>query len=131
MMRLGRQRGGMTLIEVLLAIALLGAGLTALLVASSRCVLALKVARNHQTAHWTLSMGELEYPLVTSNEVEELEVSATTYDNGYTFERSVEEADEEDEEDGLYIIRTRITWAERGGESFEEVVQYVYQPEEE
>jgi len=118
----------MTLIEVLLAVAILGASLVGLLAAASRCLAVLKVAREYETAQWTLGLGEADYPLVTTGRLEELEVPGETYPNGYTFVREIEE---DTDEDGLHVVRTRVVWGIREAQRVEEVVGYLLHPEEE
>ncbi len=123
---------GLTLVEVILAAAILGIGLTVLLTAASRCLAVMKQAKRYQTALWTLNMGEVEYPVVATNELEDLNVDGHEFDNGFTFYREVEEDDGDEEDDGLHIVRTRVTWKGRGTEMAEEVVHYVYrEPEDE
>jgi prepilin-type N-terminal cleavage/methylation domain-containing protein len=126
---LHKRREGFTLVEVLLAIVILGAGLAIMLTGAARCVAVTKISKNYQTARWTLQRGELEFPLSITNEVEDMKVAPQTYDNGYTFERVVDE-EESGEEDGLHIVRSRVTWAGKGREMSEEVVRYVYHPVE-
>ncbi len=118
----------MTLIEVVLAAAILSVGLGGLLLAASRSVAVLRAARMFEEARWTLSLGELEYPpiITEDTDIRDLEAGPVSYDNGYTFVREVEEGGGED---GLHIMRTRVSWGDRDRERFEEVVQYVFIPE--
>lgn len=118
---------GITLIEVLFAATILGAGLMVLLTGASRCLTVVHKARNYQIAQWTLNMGELDYPVIDTNDVLGLAVFPIEYDNGYTFERIVED---DDDDDGLYVIRTIVSWPERGRVAKEEVVRYVLQVED-
>lgn len=123
-------RSGLTLVEVILATAILGIGLTVLLTAASRCLAVMKQAKDYQTALWTLNMGEVEYPVLATNDLEDLIVDAHEFDNGFTFSREVDEEDED--EDGLHEVRTKVMWKGRGREMVEEVVQLVYRdPEDE
>jgi prepilin-type N-terminal cleavage/methylation domain-containing protein len=122
------RRNGMTIIEVVLASAILSVALVVLLTGAARCLGVMKLARNYQTARWTMDLGNQEHPMLSTNDVNDLEVAAITYPNGYKYSRTVE--DDEDE-DGLYIIRTRVSWSDRGREPYEEVVEYVWQKEEE
>jgi len=124
-----RTRAGLTLIEVLIATAILAAGLTVLLTGASRCLAVMKRSKQYQKAQWTLNLGELENPLILTNDVENMEVSAVDYPGGYTYSRTVDEKDPEDK-DGLYVVRSRVTWSSRSRESSEEIVRYVYVPEE-
>lgn len=119
------RRAGMTLIEVLLAAALLGVGMTAMLTAASRCLAVYRVAKRYQEVQWTLHMGELEHPLLLTVEPEEWAVPEETYDNGMTFSREVEEP-AEDKKDGLYTVRTRVAWSEQSAAGSEEFVQLVF-----
>jgi Tfp pilus assembly protein PilV len=120
---------GLTLVEVLLAVAILGAGLTIMLTGAARCVSVMKVSKKYQEARWTLQRGELEYPVSVTNEIEDIKVSPQTYPNGLTFERDVDdEPTAEEEQDGLYVVRSKVTWTEKGRELSEELVRYVYHP---
>jgi prepilin-type N-terminal cleavage/methylation domain-containing protein len=123
-----RHASGLTLIEVMLAVTILSVGLTVLLTGASRGLAVMKTARNYQTALWTLGLGEVDPPPTVNKDVEELEVEPESYPNGFTFSRTVEKDEEtkKDEETGLYIVRTRVAWPGHGGESYEEVVRYVF-----
>jgi prepilin-type N-terminal cleavage/methylation domain-containing protein len=119
---------GLTLIEVLLAVAILGFGFVVLLTAATRCLAVFKAARNYQEAQWTLGIGEAEHPLQIKDDIEDLKVDPETYGNGFTFSREVEEEDESEvESDNLHVVRTRVTWGGSGESAHvEEVVRYVY-----
>lgn len=120
------QRTGMTLIEVLLAVAIAGTALVILTTGAARCVAVFHRARDYQEAQWYLGLGEWEHPLFMTNNLKGLEVSETEYGEGYYFSREVE--DDEDEDD-LFLIKTIVRW-ERGPREFrEEVARYVLQAE--
>jgi len=122
-------RSGFSLIEVVIAAGILGVSLAVLLTAASRCLLVLSIATHYQEAQLVRSLAEVEYPLNVTNELEDLEVPLMTLDNGMTFERVVEMEDED--EDDLYLVTTRVGWSARGAERVDEVVQYVYHEDEE
>jgi prepilin-type N-terminal cleavage/methylation domain-containing protein len=115
---------GFTLVEVLLATAILCASLVALLAGASRCLAVMKAAKNYQSAQWTLSMGEVDYPLMATNDVKRLAVDEVTYPNGFTYTRTVE--DDEDK-DNLYLVRITVAWPGHREGPHEEVVRYVLQ----
>lgn len=126
--RLGKARcegsSGMTLIEVLLAVAIAGAALVILVTGSARCISVFKRSRDYQEAQWYLCLGELEHPLFMTNDVKGLEVSGVEYGDGYVFSRIIEDDENEDE---LFVVRTSVTW-DRGSKKFtEEVARYVLQ----
>ena len=127
-----RCRRGMTLIEVLLATALMGVGLSVLLTGAARCLGVVKRSREYQMAQWALGMGMLEHPIEFLSEdddlidIEDLEVDPVDYD-GFVFSREV--MDDEDE-DGLYAVHTHVSWESGGKQKTEVRVQYVFWPEE-
>ena len=117
-----RLSAGMTLIEVFIAVVILSTGLVVLLTAASRCLAVMKSAKNYQTAQWTLNKGDLDYPVVPTNDVKQLEVSPVEYPGGFTYSRVVEE---DDDKDLLYVMRTKVSWSDHSREMSEEVVRYV------
>jgi len=121
-------RHGMTLIEVMLAVAILGAGFAVLLTGASRCLAVVRRAHVYQEVQWTLSAGEADHPMFETNAIEDLVVAPYRYDNGLTYSREV---GEDLDEDGLYVVTARIAWNARGRELSEDVVSLVYHPGEE
>ncbi len=125
-MRRGRAssaRVGMTLIEVLLAAAILGLGLSALMAQMSGGFRLLAASRDFEDAQWVLSIGELKYPLRPQDDIEEdlavapdtldTELSDALRDRGFTYERMVDEREEPPlnvADDGLYVVRTQVSW---------------------
>ena len=121
-----RNSPGMTLIEVLLAVAIAGSALVVLSTGAARCVAVFHRSRDYQEAQWYLGFGELEHPLFMTNDVMTLAVDEVEYGDGFFFSREVE--DDEDE-DGLYVVKSKVHW-ERGTRNFsEEVARYVLQAE--
>jgi prepilin-type N-terminal cleavage/methylation domain-containing protein len=113
---------GFTLVEVLLAVVILSLGLTVILTGTGRCLAVMKKARTYQDAIFALQKGEAEHPLTTvTNDVKNLDVQDERYGE-FTYSRTV---DNDTDEDGLYVVHSRVAWTERGKESFEEVVCYV------
>ncbi len=120
-------QNGFTLIEAVMSLAILGLTIAVMVEATSRCLAVIRISRNYHAARTVLEQGELEHPLAESNSVPDNIVMPVDYGNGFTYSRDLEQsADEED----LYVVRSRVTWAEKGRHSFEEVVSYCYCPEE-
>jgi len=123
------RRSGMTLIEVLLAAALLGLGLVALLSGLSSCLAVMRASREYQSAQWAMSLAELAHPMTEIKEIEDLVVEDdSSLVENFTFSRLVDEKVVVDElkDDGLYVVRTRISWGSGGDGQAEELVSYVW-----
>ena len=113
---------GFTLIEVMLAVIILSVGLTVMLTAASRCLAIMRSAKNYQTAQWTLNKGDLDYPIVTTNDVKSLVVSPVEYPGGFSFSREI---DDDDDKDHLYVMHTKVSWSDHSHQMSEEVIRYV------
>ena len=103
-------------------------GIFVIIEATARCLAVIRVSRNFQTARAVLDQGESEFPLQPTNTVSANVVQGTELAPGYTFARELEEVDGEKK---LYEVTTRVTWSESGQASAEEVVSYLYFPNEE
>lgn len=126
-----RGRRGLTLIEVLLALTIVAVGLTAIIAAISRCLSVIAQSRAYETSRHLLARVEVEEPLMLKEKIEPSSESGTFTGDyyGYRWTRDIETVGRK--EDGLYLVRTRVYWSERGREAFDEVQTYVYAPEEE
>lgn len=118
---------GFTLIETVLALAILGMSVFALMQATAQCLAVIRVARNYNTARAVLEQGALDHPMVWTNSPSDNEVASAEYPNGYYFSRTVSQSDLERE---LYVVATRVTWTDRGETGFEEVLTFGYFPEQ-
>ena len=124
------RRAGLSLVEVLMAILILGIGISSLVMATSRCLAVVRKARNFEIARRLLGEVELTDPLIPG-EIEAGEESGNCESpyRDWRWTRTVEE-DENDEESGLFKITMRIYWSEKGRETYEEVITYLYSPED-
>ena len=114
---------GMTLIEVLIALVILTVGVSSMMVAMSRCLSVVRTARNREVARSLLRRVDIENP-IERNTIEETDESGDFEDReGYTWSRVILMVDEE-ERPGLFLVTTRIQWAERGSDAFEEITTY-------
>ena len=134
-----RARRGFTLLEVMCATIILSLGLVALLTAFMQCQRIMRTTQGFETAQYVLMLGETLYPLPSpdlvtddplDNELlnidetpamklaEDLEIDRDLSRERreeleyYTFERTVDEVDDEElERSGyLYTVRTVIRW---------------------
>jgi prepilin-type N-terminal cleavage/methylation domain-containing protein len=121
-------RSGFTLIEILIATLILAIGLISLMGALGTCANMMTLSKEYQDAQYVFSLGELKYPIVESTDVEkDLPVDPDSdLVEGYVFERTVDEKELETNEvdDGLFVVRTRVSWG-TGPDQFEELVRYV------
>ena len=136
----GGNRGGFTLIEVMVATIILSLGLAVLLTSFANCQRVMKASQDYETAQYVLTLGETVYPipspdLVTGDPIDDelLNIQETTAEelldtldlpsselpkdrrdelSTYTFERTVDDVDDEEIKRAgfIYTIRTRIRW---------------------
>lgn len=124
--RAGRQ--GFTLIEMILAVMILATGLTVIYRAIIVNMTMITVSSQRQEVAYVFSLGDLRYPLRDIEDIEKdvpVEGDASLLD-GFVFSRTVDEkADPEEgvEDDGLYVVRTAVTWAD--GREREEIIRYL------
>lgn len=127
------KRSGLTLIETLLAVAILGIALSVLVAAAGQALGVVRRARNYTTARHLFEIIELENPIIDLAEAAGL-IESGGFDPpfaAYTWERIVEPmVDLRGEETEYYLIRTRVRWSDRGQPSYEEIVTGAYSPTE-
>ena len=125
-----RSRLGLTLIEVLLAVAILGVGAGVLMLATARCLAVISQSRHYSAAQRLILQVGAENPLTRAAIEAKSESGKFSDDPDYTWDREIIEPENENQK-GLYTVRTRVSWSDRGRESFEQVVTWHYiQPEE-
>ena len=122
------RKAGLSLIEVMLSIVILGIGAGTLLVATARCMSVVVKAQRYSTAHRLILRVDAENPLNRSEISDGTE--SGSFDDGYQWEREIMETNNEDRE-GLFTVRTRVSWSTRGKNAFEEITTYLYVPPEE
>lgn len=142
-----KKRAGFTLLEVMIATIILSAGLVVLLTSFMQCQRVMNGAQDFENAQYVLALGETAYPIPAPDQVQDtgdaifdnellvikpIDVAGILEDLGmpnlprdrmmqlesYTFERSIDEIDDEElERSGyLYTLRTVVSWgSERHG----------------
>lgn len=122
-----KKRAGLTLVEVILALMIIGTGLVALVAAVSRCLAVPRLAQNFDTARELLGQLEAEEPLQAEKDIEDA-AGRGTFDSphaNFSWERTVEQ-EGEDEDDGLWRVTTTISWTENNRTRNEQVVTFFY-----
>ena len=118
-------RSGMTLVEVLLATVILGICVFGLMQGISASLEVFNAsAYIHQAAN-VLNRGDAEHPMIIeSDPLVDLVVDADgSLVEGWTYERTV---DEDEDEDGLYVVRTKVVKGQGGPGMEEEYVRLIH-----
>ena len=121
-------RSGMTLVEVILAVFILGVCLLGIMQGMTACMETFRASSFVQQAANVLALGDEAHPAVVENDpVSDLEVAPdSSLLDGWTWERSCEE---DEDEDGLWLVRVKVSKG-RGGPGNElEVVSLRYLPD--
>ena len=117
-------RSGMTLVEVILATVILGVCILGLMTGLSACLEVFRASSYIHEAENVFNMGESLHPsIVETDPVSDLEVSPDEVIKGWTYERTVEE---DEEEDGLYIVRTIVKKGRGGSGMQQEYTRLIY-----
>ncbi len=124
-------RRGVTLLEMIFAVIILATGLTVIFRAIMVNMAMIDASTQRQNVAYVFALGELKYPLRDINDIEEdVPVDEdSSLKEGFVYTRTVDEREdppEDVEDDGLYVVRTVVTWA--GGKEREEIVSYVRDP---
>lgn len=119
-----RGKKGLTLIEVMLAIAILGMGITGLVACTSRCLAVVRKARDYETSRRLFGVLEIEKPL-KMEDLKEQEDDGTFSEpyGSFRWRRVIEIVGKE--ADGLYKMTMTISWADNGKQAEESVVTYL------
>jgi prepilin-type N-terminal cleavage/methylation domain-containing protein len=121
---------GLTLVEVLLAMAVLSIAGISLISAMGQAVAVVRSARLYNHSHTLINRVQLENPLF-DEDIDVGRESGVYQDvrlGAFNWTREISLVGEE--EDRLFEVRIRISWAVRGQSSYEEVVFYRHVPEE-
>jgi len=110
-------KNGFTLVEAVVAVAIIVIAGFSILAAASRCAAVAANVRNHHDAVAVLDLGELDHPYVATNDMDDIEVDPAPYGK-FTFSRIVQQMPDEDD---FYVVKTRVSWNSKGKQVYEEV----------
>ena len=118
----------MTLVEVLMAVFILGIVVTGLLQAMANCASSFAIARRTQELQSVMDLAEIVHPVLFKDDPEnDLAVSDdSSVADGYTFSR---ECEEDEDEDGLYLVTSTVRKDGGGWGSTLVVHRYIYYAE--
>lgn len=119
-----RVTAGFVLLEVLLAAAILGVALFALVEALGRCVAAARSVRNYTVSETLLLNKSFQFRVERPTDYLEQNGEFPDYP-GFTWARSLEAVDDK----GLWKQTIRVAWRERGQVVTDSLVEYRYLPE--
>ncbi|MGI6087311.1 MAG: hypothetical protein ACOYCD_05080 [Kiritimatiellia bacterium] len=119
-------RDGFTLLEAVLALAILSVSVFVLAETTARCLAVIRVSRNYQIARTVFEQGEAMYPITETNRPEDVAAGPKEIIAGFVYQRFEGEAINEDEQ--LFSVLTRVSWSESGKDSAEEVLRLLYFP---
>lgn len=122
-----RGREGLSLIEVLVALVIMGVGISSMVVATSRSLAVARKAKQYETARRLVGQVDLEIPL-NLEEIEEGTESGrfTGEFRDYSWTRETTKIEPEELE--MYYIRTSVSWTEKGKRASEDVETYLFGP---
>ena len=121
----------MTLIEVLLAVVILGVSLGALVEAASRALAVVRQARNYEQARHMLGRVDVESPLWLLDEIQAGQESGGFQGGpgGWSWTRIfVDFGTDDEQKEGLFQLTTRVFWSQGERRGMEETVQMLYVP---
>jgi len=130
-------RRGFTLLEVLIASIILGAGLAGILVSMSQAQRMMLSQTDYETAQEVLDLGEMAYPIEDVTDIDDLDVRETRVTElwdeiseermtseqqdkfeGFTWKRENLDKNISDDDlkrmNNLYRVLVTVTWGERG-----------------
>ncbi len=125
-----KKSSGLSLVEVLLSIIILSVGISALMIATNKCLVVLKRAQNRDIAYNLIRQIDTDYPIQKNELDEKIERGSFKNYDDFTWEREILFEDFE-KTPGLFLINLTVIWSEKGNVSNEKISYYIYAPEAE
>jgi hypothetical protein len=114
----------------MLAVVILGIGSGVLLLATARCLAIVSKSQRYSTAQRLIGQVAAAHPLTRATIEAGTESGRFEQDPDYEWEREITESQNENRK-GLFTVRTRVSWSDRGRNSFEEITTWRFIPPEE
>lgn len=122
LLRRRRAAAGMTLVEVLVALTILGTGVVILVSGAARALSVARRAQHYTNARHLLALVDLEQPVSSASELADAPESGE-FEAPFELYHWTREAELfGPEQDRMYLVRTRILWSDRGSETEEQTV---------
>ena len=123
-----RSRRGLTLIEVLIAVAILSVGAAVLLTATSRCLAVIRAARDYYAARHVMDLVDIEHPILAvkvngQDQILNATLDNLDYPNGFTASRSIERSETYKD---LLIVNTRVYRRDGSTNRGEQATSFLY-----
>ena len=125
-----KKSSGLSLVEVLLSIVILSVGISALMIATNKCLVVLKRAQNRDIAYNLIRQIDTDYPIQKNELDEKIESGSFKNYDDFTWEREILFEDFE-KTPGLFLINLTVMWSEKGNVSNEKISYYIYAPKAE
>ena len=118
---------GLSLVEVMIAVLIMGIGISSLVAAATKSLAVAQKAREYETVRRLIGQVDLEVPI----DLEEIDEGVETGRfsgrfSDYSWKREIEEL--EADELQMYLVTTSVSWSDRGQQVTETVRTYVHGP---
>ena len=100
------------------------------MIATNKCLVALKRAQNRDIAYNLIRQIDTDYPIQKNELDEKIESGSFKNYDDFTWEREILFEDFE-KTPGLFLINLTVMWSEKGNVSNEKISYYIYAPEAE
>ncbi|MEI7436422.1 MAG: prepilin-type N-terminal cleavage/methylation domain-containing protein [bacterium] len=119
---------GLTLVEVLIAVAILSVGSAVLLTATSRCLAVVRASRDYYAARHVMDLVDIEHPILAvkvngQDQILNATLDNLEYPNGFTASRSI--ARSETYKD-LLIVNTHVYRSTGSSKRGEQATSFLY-----
>lgn len=122
-----RGKAGLSLVEVMIAVLIMGVGISSMVAAATKSLAVANKAREYETVRRLIGQVDLEIDIDLEEIKEGVESGrfVSPYSD-YSWKREIEEL--EGEALGMFLVKTSVSWSDRGKTVTEEVQTYIHGP---